>query len=31
VAADFDGDGKLDLGRTNLSDGTVSIVLQQQP
>lgn len=29
VAADFDGDGKLDLAVTNLMDGTVSILLQQ--
>jgi FG-GAP-like repeat/Putative Ig domain/FG-GAP repeat len=29
VAADFNGDGKLDLATTNASDGTVSILLQQ--
>jgi hypothetical protein len=29
AAADFNGDGKLDLATTNLSDGTVSILLQQ--
>jgi hypothetical protein len=29
VAADFNGDGKLDLGVANLTDGTVSILLQQ--
>jgi hypothetical protein len=29
TAADFNGDGKLDLATTNLSDGTVSILLQQ--
>ncbi len=29
VAADFNGDGKLDLAVTNLTDGTVSILLQQ--
>jgi hypothetical protein len=29
VAADFNGDGKLDLATANLSDGTVSILLQQ--
>jgi hypothetical protein len=28
-AADFNGDGKLDLATANLSDGTVSILLQQ--
>jgi hypothetical protein len=29
VAADFNEDGKLDLATANLSDGTVSILLQQ--
>jgi hypothetical protein len=29
VAADFNGDGKLDLALANLTDGTVSILLQQ--
>ena len=29
TAADFNGDGKLDLAVTNLTDGTVSILLQQ--
>lgn len=29
AAADFNGDGKLDLAVTNLTDGTVSILLQQ--
>ena len=29
AAADFNGDGKLDLAAANLSDGTVSILLQQ--
>ncbi|MFZ0278993.1 MAG: FG-GAP-like repeat-containing protein [Candidatus Sulfotelmatobacter sp.] len=29
AAADFNGDGKLDLASVNLSDGTVSILLQQ--
>jgi hypothetical protein len=29
AAADFNGDGKLDIATTNLSDGTVSILLQQ--
>lgn len=29
AAADFNGDGKLDLAAVNLSDGTVSILLQQ--
>jgi hypothetical protein len=29
VAADFNGDGKLDLATTNSMDGTVSILLQQ--
>ena len=29
AAADFNGDGKLDLATANLSDGTVSILLQQ--
>jgi hypothetical protein len=29
VAADFNGDGKLDLALANLMDGTVSILLQQ--
>jgi hypothetical protein len=29
VAADFNGDGKLDLAVANLTDGTVSILLQQ--
>lgn len=29
VAADFNGDGKLDLAVANMTDGTVSILLQQ--
>lgn len=29
AAADFNGDGKLDLAVTNLMDGTISILLQQ--
>jgi hypothetical protein len=29
VAADFNGDGKLDLSVANITDGTVSILLQQ--
>lgn len=29
VAADFNGDGKLDLATANLTDGTVSMLLQQ--
>jgi hypothetical protein len=29
VAADFNGDGKLDLAVANLTDDTVSILLQQ--
>lgn len=29
TAADFNGDGKLDLAVANLTDGTVSILLQQ--
>jgi hypothetical protein len=29
AAADFNGDGKLDLAVTNLTDGTVSILLQR--
>jgi hypothetical protein len=29
VAVDFNGDGKLDLGVTNVTDGTVSILLQK--
>ena len=29
TAADFNGDGKLDLAVVNLMDGTVSILLQQ--
>jgi FG-GAP-like repeat/Putative Ig domain len=29
AAADFNGDGKLDLATANLADGTVSILLQQ--
>lgn len=29
VAADFNGDGKLDLAVANITDGTVSILLQQ--
>ena len=29
AAADFNGDGKLDLAVANLTDGTVSILLQQ--
>ena len=29
VAADFNGDGKLDIAVTNLMDGTISILLQQ--
>jgi hypothetical protein len=29
VAADFNGDGKLDLATTNVMDGTVSILLQK--
>src|SRR4029077_12711914 len=30
AAADFNGDGKLDLAVANLTDGTVSILLQQK-
>jgi hypothetical protein len=29
AAADFNGDGKLDLATANITDGTVSILLQQ--
>jgi hypothetical protein len=29
AAADFNGDGKLDLAGANSTDGTVSILLQQ--
>jgi hypothetical protein len=29
AAADFNGDGKLDLAVANLTDGTISILLQQ--
>lgn len=29
AAADFNGDGKLDIAVANLKDGTISILLQQ--